>query len=338
MKFATILNSESEERLCLLEGENHYDLQKHANHASIELPNNMNDFLYLEEKGMELASKVIDKIKNDGSGAEVGIKKILAPVSRPTSCRDAYAFRQHVASARRNRGVDMIPEFDEFPIFYFTNHNAVFGEGDVIVEKDHLHKLDFELEWAAVIGKRGKNVNAENADSYIAGYTIMNDLSARLLQMEEMKLNLGPAKGKDFATTIGPFMITPDELEQYRSPGAKGLNYNLRMKAYHNGKQVSDGNTGDMTYTFAEIIERISYGVDIRPGEVIGSGTVGTGCYLELNGTWKREAGERGETHEPIWLEDGDKIELEIDMLGKLSNTIELRNGSGSILEKKRKV
>ena len=130
--------------------------------------------------------------------------EILAPVPHPTSCRDAYAFRQHVASARRNRKVEMIPEFDQFPVFYFTNHNSIQGPGEIVCMPDHFKKLDFELEAAIVICKPGKNIKASEADEYIGGYMIMNDMSARGLQMEEMKLNLGPAKGKDFATAIGP--------------------------------------------------------------------------------------------------------------------------------------
>ncbi|MDC1068904.1 fumarylacetoacetate hydrolase family protein, partial [Candidatus Kapabacteria bacterium] len=286
---------------------------------------------------MEIAREVEQQIKSNGFDS-VTIDKLLAPVPNPTSCRDAYAFRQHVASARRNRGVDMIPEFDQFPIFYFTNHNAVYGEGDVSIEKDHLHKLDFELEWAVVIGKHGRNVSSKDADDYIAGFTIMNDLSARLLQMEEMKLNLGPAKGKDFATTIGPWLVTKDELEDKKTSTDFGNQYDLEMKAFHNGNQVSLGNTKDMTYTFAEIIERVSYGVDIHPGDVIGSGTVGTGCYLELNGTWRREAEEKNEDFNPIWLGDGDEMKLEVDGLGVLNNKMKLSNLDLSILSKKKNI
>lgn len=324
----------SQERLGIYYDGKIADLALEAAKQNINVPNNMAEFLNEGDSAFENTKKVEAKL-NDGFDA-IDVEKLLAPVPHPTSCRDAYAFRQHVAAARRNRGVDMIPEFDQFPIFYFTNHNAVFGEGDVEIEKDHLHKLDFELEWAAVIGKKGKNVPAEEADNYIAGYTIMNDLSARLLQMEEMRLNLGPAKGKDFATTIGPWLVTPDELESYKISTPKGNQYDLSMKAFHNGKQVSEGNTKDMTYTFAEIIERVSYGVDIHPGDVIGSGTVGTGCYLELNGTWRREAEEKGSDFTPIWLEDGDDIVLEVAGLGTLSNKIKLSGNDLSILDKKR--
>lgn len=266
--------------------------------------------------------------------------ELLAPIPRPPSCRDGYAFRQHVASARRNRGVEMIPEFDQYPIFYFTNHNAICGEGTLEVEADALNKFDHELEVAIVIGKKGRNIDAKDADSYIAGYCIMNDFSARTLQMEEMKLNLGPAKGKDFATAIGPWLVTPDELENFKRPakdGHTGSTYELEMTAVHNGKEVSRGNMASMDWTFAEIIERVSYGVDVYPGDVIGSGTVGTGCYLELNGTWAREAKERGETHTPVWIEDGDNITLEIEGLGVLSNDIK-KASDYSILAKKKNV
>src|SRR5204862_3505367 len=142
-------------------------------------------------------------------------------------------------------------------VFYFTNHNAIQGPGEVYCMPDHFKQLDFELEWAVVIGKKGMNVKAAEADDYIAGYLIMNDLSARTLQMEEMKLNLGPAKGKDFSTVIGPWLVTPDEIEPYRippKPGHQGNRYNLSMKCWVNGKLVSEGNLADMDWTFAEII------------------------------------------------------------------------------------
>ena len=122
--------------------------------------------------------------------------KLLAPIPNPPSCRDGYAFRQHVATARRNRGVEMIPEFDQYPIFYFTNHNAIFGEGEIRVEDDHLQKLDFELEAAIVIGKEGRNISVEEADSHIAGYLIMNDLSARVITNGRNEIKSWSSKGK----------------------------------------------------------------------------------------------------------------------------------------------
>jgi len=164
---------------------------------------------------------------------------------------------------------------------------------------------------------------------------IMNDMSARTLQMEEMLLNLGPAKGKDFATATGPWLVTLDELQEFEIPckeGHTGLTWNLRMQCRVNGVTVSDGNLGDMDWTFAEIIERASYGVDLYPGDVIGSGTVGTGCFLELNGTGKLNDPDYPEQ----WLKEHDVVELEIDQLGILSNTIVREESDFSLLEAKK--
>jgi fumarylacetoacetate (FAA) hydrolase len=239
---------------------------------------------------------------------------LLAPLPRPPSMRDGYAFRQHVATARRNRGLPMIPEFDDFPVFYFTNHQAVTGPGDVVVEPLHLGELDFELEAAVVIAEAGKNLRASDADRHIFGLCVMNDWSARRLQMQEMKLNLGPAKGKDFATSIGPWLVTTDELADRTARGTNGATFDLTMTAAVNGTPVSRGNLKDMTFTFAQILERASYGTMLYPGDVIGSGTVGTGCFLELNGS--------GVTNQ--WLAPGDNVVLEIEKLGRLANRIVL--------------
>lgn len=285
---------------------------------------------------MRHAEEDIKREKNNIEGIPFTGAPLLAPVPYPTSCRDGYAFRQHVAAARRNRRVDMIPEFDQYPIFYFTNHNAIQGPGPIPCMPDHFQKLDFELEAAIVICKKGKNIKAADADKYIGGYMIMNDMSARTLQMEEMLLNLGPAKGKDFSTVIGPMLVTPDELEKYRinpKNNHTGDNFDLKMICRVNGVQVSEGRMGDMDWTFAEIIERCSYGVDILPGDVIGSGTVGTGCFLELNGTGKLN----DPNYKEQWLQPGDVVEMEIDGLGVLTNTIEAEKTDWSLLKIKKK-
>ena len=300
------------------------------------LPATMNAFLALEEGGMEMARQTVQQIEAGALVANpVSKYEILAPVPHPTSCRDGYAFRQHVEAARKNRGVEMIPEFDQYPIFYFTNHHAVEGPGPVYCMPDHFEQLDFELEIAIVIGKKGRNIKASEADAYISGFTIMNDMSARKLHMEEMLLNLGPAKGKDFSTVIGPWLVTPDELAQKVAPtkaGHVGLNYNLEMKCYVNDILVSSGNVKDMDWTFAEIIERCSYGVTLYPGDVIGSGTVGTGCFLELNGTGKR----LDPNFKPQWLQNGDKVTMTIDNLGILENQIIAEDTNWSILSLKK--
>lgn len=304
-----------------------------------DLPHNMSMFLNYWEDAYHMAlggeMMVREGKISQSKGIPYDAATILAPVPFPGSCRDGYAFRQHVESARRNRKAPMIPEFDQYPIFYFTNHFGIQGPGEVSCMPDHFEKLDFELEAAIVICKSGRNIRAEEADQYIGGLMIMNDLSARRLQMEEMLLNLGPAKGKDFSTAIGPWLVTLDELAQYEVPpkeGHVGKNWNLRMQCFVNGKQVSDGNLGSMDWTFAEIIERASYGVTLYPGDIIGSGTVGTGCFLELNGTGKLNDPNYTEQ----WLQDGDLVELEIDGLGKLSNTMVKDEDDFSILAKKK--
>jgi fumarylacetoacetate (FAA) hydrolase len=334
MKIVSYLKQE-EEKYGLYYQDKIYDLLSAAKKYDIEIPDDILFFLADGKQAMEKAFRIEEEIKTGNILPEDRNEiLLLAPVPNPVSCRDGYAFRQHVETARRNRGVEMIPEFDQFPVFYFTNHNAVFGQGDIPVEEDHMIKLDFELEAAVIIGKYGKNILAENADEHIAGYTIMNDFSARYLQMEEMKLSLGPAKGKDFATSIGPWLVTPDELKEYLVSSERGNKYDLRMTALHNGRLVSEGNMKDMNWSFAEIIERVSYGVELFPGEVIGSGTVGTGCYLELNGTRAIEAKEKGEEFTPVWLKDGDVMELEITGLGILKNRIVKTNNNYSILKK----
>jgi len=237
--------------------------------------------------------------------------RLLAPVPRPVSMRDGYAFRQHVATARRNRGLEMIPEFDLFPVTYFTNHLAVTGPGEVLVQDHHLVRLDFELEVAIVTGRPLKNATLEEADEAIFGYMIMNDWSARMLQMEEMKLSLGPCKGKDFATSLGPWLITKDELNLERTP--KGEILHAAMSCQVNGHRLSNGNADSMNWTFAQILQRTSYGIQMQPGEVIGSGTVGTGCLLELNGS---------KVTDNLWLKAGDEVVMEIGGLGRLVNTI----------------
>ncbi|MEO8875728.1 MAG: fumarylacetoacetate hydrolase family protein [Polyangiaceae bacterium] len=238
---------------------------------------------------------------------------LVSPIPRPPSMRDGYAFRQHVATARKNRGLEMIPEFDQFPVFYFTNHQAVIGNGDLHVLEKHLDRLDYELEAAIVVGKRGRNVPANRADELIFGMTIMNDFSARALQMQEMTLSLGPAKGKDFATALGPVLVTMDELTAQTKASASGNIFDLKMSARLNGKELSTGNVKDMSWTFAQILERASYGVTLYPGDVIGSGTCGTGCLLELNGS---------KVTDNLWLKVGDEIELEIQGIGKLTNKV----------------
>jgi fumarylacetoacetate (FAA) hydrolase len=304
-----------------------------------ELPGTMSMFLNYWEDTLPVAQAgelmLREGTRTSNRGIPLASVDLLSPIPFPTSCRDGYAFRQHVAAARRNRKVEMIPEFDQYPVFYFTNHHSVQGPGEIRCMPDHFEKLDFELEAAIVICKQGRNIRADEADQYIGGLMIMNDMSARRLQMEEMMLNLGPAKGKDFATVLGPWLVTLDELQPYEIPCKEnhtGKNWNLKMTCTVNGVQVSAGSLGDMDWTFAEIIERASYGVNLQPGDVIGSGTVGTGCFLELNGTGKLNDPNYTEQ----WLQPGDQVEMEIEGLGRLNNTIIAEETDWSLLKLKK--
>jgi fumarylacetoacetate (FAA) hydrolase len=310
VKFVSF-RQKGQESYGFLENENIFELKNQGS-----LPATMLAFVENSETCLREA-KSLQTNKSKLPSFKLNQVELLAPIPRPPSMRDGYAFRQHVQTARRNRGLDMIPEFDLFPVFYFTNHQGVTGPGPVEVQKLHLDKLDFELEVAIVVGKKGKNISVDRADEYIFGYTIMNDWSARTLQMEEMKLNLGPAKGKDFATSIGPFLITREELKESGRlrETDKGEVLDASMKAFLNGKQYSEGNVNQMNWTFAQILERASYGVTLYPGDVIGSGTVGTGCFLELNGS---------KITDNLWLKPNDVMVLEVDSLGKLENKIVL--------------
>jgi fumarylacetoacetate (FAA) hydrolase len=258
---------------------------------------------------------------------------LLPPIPKPNSLRDAYAFRQHVSTSRTNRGLKMIPEFDEFPVFYFSNQNTIYADNEKIeLMPDHFEKLDYELELAIVIGKGGKNILTKDADKHIAGFCIFNDISCRRLQMEEMKLNLGPAKGKDFASVLGPYLVTPEEIISSCIETPFGNKYNLEMRCTVNGELLSEGNAVDMNWTFAEIIERASYGVELYPGDIIGSGTVGTGCLLELNGTEKIKNPNYCEK----WLKEGDTVEMEVERLGKITNKLVKSKSTHSILKLKK--
>jgi fumarylacetoacetate (FAA) hydrolase len=336
MKLVSYLK-DGHDQLALLYGDLLYDME----HLHPDLPNNMSMFLQYWEDAYQMAlggeMMIADGKIDDRHAMPFASVEVLSPVPFPPSCRDGYAFRQHVAAARRNRKVEMIPEFDQYPIFYFTNHHGISGPGEVQCMPDHFQKLDFELEIAIVIAKQGRNIPAEEADQYIAGLMIMNDFSARKLQGDEMLLNLGPAKGKDFATTVGPYLVTLNELEEFVVPpreGHTGKNWNLRMQCRINGKQVSDGNAADMDWTFAEIIERASYGATLYPGDIIGSGTVGTGCFLELNGTGRLN----DPAYQEQWLQEGDNIELEVEGLGILLNNIVREESDFSILARKKNV
>jgi fumarylacetoacetate (FAA) hydrolase len=304
MKFITFINREGLNRLGFLPNSTSViDINKASNG---KLPSTMLELVERNEQYLPLIEELKNLSPKDKGVYSLAEVKLTAPLPNPRSFRDFYAFEQHVKTARENRGLEMIPEWYEIPVFYFSNHLVMKGPDEPINRPKKCEWLDYELEIACIIGKEGQNISREQASDYIFGYCILNDWSARDLQRKEMMVGLGPAKGKDFATSIGPYIVTSDELTEFTSN--KG--FNLKMTAKVNGVLLSEGNMKDLFYSFGEMIERASDGVTLYPGEIIGSGTVGTGCLLELGQKVHR------------WLEPGDLVELEIENLGVLRNLI----------------
>jgi fumarylacetoacetate (FAA) hydrolase len=236
--------------------------------------------------------------------------RMLAPVTTPPTVRDFYAFEQHVKTARQRRGLEMDPDWYELPVFYFSNPYAVRASGEDVPIAPGSEQFDFELEVAAVVGRGGSDLSPEEAESHIAGFCVMNDWSARDVQRREMKLSMGPVKGKDTATTLGPWLVTPDELSDRRA----GAAYDLAMTASVNGREYSRASLADTYWSFGEMLAYASRGTRIEPGDVIGSGTCGTGCILELSLV-------HGEEEYP-WLEAGDEVTLEVEGIGSIANRV----------------
>lgn len=235
--------------------------------------------------------------------------RLLAPVGRPPSVRDFYAFEAHVATARRGRGMEVDPDWYELPIFYFSNPASIVGPDAVVTAPPGCERLDYELEVAVVVGREVADLAAADWLDVVAGFTVLNDWSARDLQAREMRQMLGPAKGKDFATSLGPYLVTPDELPDVATgrPGAT-------MVARVDGVERSRGQLADIHHAWGTLLAHAARGTRLVPGDVIGSGTVGTGCILELALTHGAEA-------QP-WLAPGQVVELEVEGLGVLRNAI----------------
>ncbi len=234
-------------------------------------------------------------------------KDFLVPVPKVTSIRDFYTFEEHVRKSRARRGLDMAPEWYEIPSYYYSGTSMVYPSGSPIPYPNFTAELDYEMEVAAVIGKEGMNIRRENALSHIMGLTLANDWSARDLQRKEMKIGLGPSKSKDFATSIGPYITTLSELEEVIETGDR---FDIPVETFVNGKRYSSGNVKDMHWSFSELVEYASKGTRLRKGDVIMSGTVSTGCILELG------------PEEFRWLKKGDVVTMKSPILGELTNEV----------------
>jgi 2-keto-4-pentenoate hydratase/2-oxohepta-3-ene-1,7-dioic acid hydratase in catechol pathway len=235
---------------------------------------------------------------------------LCAPLPTPPSIRDFMAFEEHVVTSSRALNHAMDPDWYEIPVFYFSNPAAVRGPHDDVPIAPGSQQYDYELEVAAVIGTAGADLHPDEAEQHIAGYLIFCDWSARDVQAREMRQNLGPAKGKDTASSFGPMLVTPDELEPLRGGNA----YQLAMRASVNGRLYSEGSMAGIYWSFGQLLAYASRGTQLRPGDVIGSGTVGTGCILELSRT-------HGSEQYP-WLQPGDTVRLEVDQLGAIESRI----------------
>jgi fumarylacetoacetate (FAA) hydrolase len=239
------------------------------------------------------------------------------PVLRPPSLRDFYAFEGHVRTMWERRNQEVPEAWHRLAIFYFSNVSEVRGPGDPVWAPRGSSELDFEVEVGAIVDTPAIDLPASRAEEAIGGYTILNDWSARDLQRDESAVRLGPAKGKDFATTIGPWLVTPDELADVRSGKGYDLAMTARVEAEGRRVDVSRGRWCDAAFSFGEMLERASADVHLRPGDLVGSGTVGTGCLLEVrDATLGR------------WLEPGDEVVLAIERLGELRSPIVGRPGT----------
>jgi fumarylacetoacetate (FAA) hydrolase len=247
------------------------------------------------DRVVQLAAQTLESFFTGGGKAREHAEypldevRLLAPVHRPPSVRDFYAFEQHVLNARAVTGRGEVPpEWYEIPVFYFSNPAAIYGPDEEIPYPGGSEALDYELEVAVIMG----------ADGEIGGFTVMNDWSARDLQRAEMRVGLGPSKGKDFATSLGPVVVTPDELGDLR----------LEMVARVNGEERSRGNLAAIHHHWDAIVAAASRNTELRPGDLLGSGTVGNGCILEHG--------------DGRWLQRGDLVELEIEGIGVLRNRV----------------
>jgi 2-keto-4-pentenoate hydratase/2-oxohepta-3-ene-1,7-dioic acid hydratase in catechol pathway len=319
MKFVTFRNEKGQVKAGWIKGDGVVDMHLVSAAALPEsmlefIDNNEEYFAIINSRGLEDAAAT-DKL------SEV---RLLAPLPNPRSFRDYIGFEMHMLNASKSFGHKIGEAWYEMPIFYFTNHHAIYGHDDEIRQPLKETKLDIELEIACIIGKKGKDISMEKADSHIFGYTIFNDWTARAIQKREMEIPLGPHKGKDFANAVGPCIVTADEMEQYRVPfsdsffeaplrvpAVKGDRFDLKMTSRINGKTICEGNYKTVYFNFAQMIERASENnVTLMPGDILGSGTVGWGSLIENNFT----------VHRP--LEPGDVVELEIEGIGVLKNKV----------------
>lgn len=298
MRWSTFRTSDGDERVGIWQSEKLYEAPGVA--RLVDLLGD--DGTRLREAG---AAATAADMRIDPAGVQ-----LLPPIPQPPSIRDFMAFEEHVVTANAAIGLTVDPLWYRQPVFYFTNPAAAMGAQADIAIPPGSTAFDYELEVAAVIGRAGSDLTPAEAEACIAGFMLFCDWSARDLQAAEMKLNLGPAKGKDSANSFGPWLVTPDEL----APRAARRAYELGMAASVNGTTYSSGTLADLYWSFGEMIAYASRGTRLRSGEVIGSGTVGTGCILELSRVHGAEVYP--------YLRAGDQVHLGAEFLGAIDSRI----------------
>jgi len=276
----------------------------------------MREFLpILMPRFSELTRKVSDwpehgRIFQQRGGRPIRVTRLLAPIQSPPSVREFCGFEEHFRNLCRRRGVEMTQAWYDVPAFYFSNPNSLVGYDDEVVAPRGATELDYELELGIVIGRRARNIPAASAWDCVAGFTIVNDFAARDLQRRELVVGFGSAKGSDFATAVGPVLVTRDEF----SDKINGAGLRLEMRGRVNGRELSGGNASNLFHTIPKMIEHASADADLYPGEIIATGAIGGGSILEL--TPEATNG---------WLKPGDLIELEVERIGVLRNRIATR-------------
>jgi 2-keto-4-pentenoate hydratase/2-oxohepta-3-ene-1,7-dioic acid hydratase in catechol pathway len=284
--------AEGHRRLGGLIGEVVVDLPAAVGHPAF--PTTMEELVAAGPASLDTAREAL---RRDGAKERntVSAPHVLIPIL-PGSLRDFLGFEDHVAAGAARRGEPVHEAWYEMPVYYKGNHRSVYGPGEEIPWPPFTEELDFELEVACILGSRGRDLDAGRAAEMIFGYTVMNDWSARDIQRKEMALRLGPAKAKDFATSLGPCIVTADELDPRT----------LRLSARVDGELWSKGSLGDARWTFPQMIAHVSQGEDVWPGDVYGSGTFGGGCGLDLG----------------RFLWPGAVVELEAEGIGVLRNRV----------------
>lgn len=270
------------------------------------LSHSMRAVLTQEGPGLATPRQIVSELKGATLPANIsswpinGVR-LAPPIPDPGVLIDFYAFEEHVRGARARRGLEIVPEWFDYPVYYRSNQRALLGDAETVPFPVREDRMDFELELAAVLGAPIESPTAPEAEAAIAGFCLFNDWSARSIQAEVMKVGLGPAKGKDFASSLGPYLVTPDEL---------GPLSDLNLKARVNGEVWSENTPGAMAWSWGEMLAFAGEGVRFEPGDIFGSGTVGGGCGLEIG----------------RFLSEGDVVELDGGpALGTLTGTVERR-------------